>query len=58
MTSLVCLTKRLKIQDHSRQPSFVVLEHDEHEILLANDWLKLNGASLHPSDLVLKFSGT
>ena len=60
VTSVVGITERLKIDihGHSCQLSFVILKHDDHELLLGIDWFKLTGASLHPSDLVLKFPGT
>ena len=56
VTSVVGITERLKIDIHGRscQLSFVILKHDDHELLLGIDWFKLTGASLHPSDLVLK----
>jgi hypothetical protein len=38
--------------------TFIVLDHDDHELLLGLDWFRLTGASLHPRDLVLKFPGT
>jgi hypothetical protein len=43
----------LFIHGHSCSISFSVLDHDDHELLLG-----LTEASLHPRDLVFKFSGT
>jgi hypothetical protein len=48
----------IDINGHTCQISFIVLEHYDHEILLGLDWFRLTGASLHPSDRVLKFPGT
>ncbi len=48
----------IDIKGHICQVTFIVLHHDDHEILLGLDWLKLTGASLHPRDLLLKFPCT
>jgi hypothetical protein len=36
------------IQGHSCQQTLVVLNHDDHEVLLGLDWFMATGASLHP----------
>ena len=43
---------------HCCKISFIILEHDDNEILSGLDSFRLTGASLHPSDLILKFPGT
>jgi hypothetical protein len=50
VTSVVGVTDSLliDIQGQSCQVTFIVLHHDDHEILLGLDWFKLTGASLHP----------
>jgi hypothetical protein len=60
VTPVVGVTDELQIDihGHSCSISFIVLDHDDHELLLGLDWLRLTGASLHPRDLVLKFPGT
>ena len=60
LTAVVGVTEALTIDinGHTCQISFIVLEHDDHEILLGLDWFRLTGASLHPSDRVFKFPGT
>ena len=60
VTAVVGVTAALTIDinGHTCQISFIVLEHDDHEILLGLDWFRLTGASLHPSDRVLNFPGT
>jgi len=46
------------IQGHSCQLTLVVLEHDDHEVLLGLDWFMATGASLHPKSHTLQFPGT
>ena len=60
VTTVVGVTDELRIDihGHSCSISFIVLDHDDHELLLGLDWFRLTGASLHPRDLVLKFPGT
>ena len=60
VTSVLGISESLSIdiQGHSCQLSFIVLEHDDHELLLGINWFKLTGASIHPSNLVLKIQGT
>jgi hypothetical protein len=42
----------------SCQLILVVLDHDDHEILLAPDWFMATGASLHPKSHTLQFPRT
>ena len=46
------------IQGHSCQLTLVVLDHDDHEVLLGLDWFMATGASLHPKSHTLQFPGT
>ncbi len=46
------------IQGHSCQQTFVVLDHDDHEVLLGLDWFMATGASLHPKSHTLHFPGS
>jgi hypothetical protein len=60
ITSVVGITEELQIDvnGHCYKIAFIILEHDDHEILLGLDWFRLTGANLHPSDQILKFLGT
>jgi hypothetical protein len=59
VTPVVCVTDELQIDIHGHSSiSFIVLDHDDHELLLGLDWFRLTDASLHARDLVLKFPGT
>ena len=55
VSSVLVITDSLSIdiQGHNCQFSFIVLEHDDHELLLGINWFKLTGASIHPNNLVL-----
>jgi hypothetical protein len=46
------------IQGHSCQLTLVVLDHDDHEVLLGLDWFMATGASLHPKSHTLQFPGS
>ena len=59
VTPVVGVTEALSvdIQGHTCPIIMVIMEHDDHEVLLGLDWFMVTGASLHPKFKVLRFPG-
>ena len=51
------ITDLLKLTVHNNEckMQFLVVDHDDHDILLGLDWFKLTGAGIYPLEKVLKF---
>ena len=45
----------IDINGHTCQLKLLVLDHDDHEVLLGLDWFNITGASLHPREQILCF---
>ena len=48
----------IDIHGHSCQLKLVILDHDDHEVLLGLDWFMATGASLHPRSFTIRFPGS
>ena len=46
---------QININGHTCQLKLLVLDHDDHEVLLGLDWFNITGASLHPKERILRF---
>ena len=51
------ITNELSVDicDHLCRLKFIIIEHDDHEILLGLDWFSATGAGIFPSEKILKF---
>ena len=45
----------ININGHTCALRLLVLDHDDHEVLLGLDWFNTTGASLHPRERILRF---
>ena len=47
----------VEINGHTCELTFLIMEHDDHDVLLGLDWFSLTGAGLFPAEKILKFPG-
>jgi len=59
ISDVIGITNELltEVHGHSCSLQFVVLDHDDHEVLLGLNWFMATGAGLFPKQNILKFPG-
>ena len=57
VTKVVGITRvvKVEIQGHTCDLELLVLNHDDHDVLLGLDWFGITGAGLFPAEKILKF---
>jgi len=48
---------RINVHGHVVFMQFLVMEHEDHDVLLGLDWFRKTGASISPAESTLKFPG-
>ena len=47
----------VNIEGHTCNMSMLLMNHEDHDILLGQDWFKITGAGLFPAEGILRFPG-
>jgi hypothetical protein len=45
----------VEINGHTCNMEFLIIDHEDHDVLLGLDWFNLTGAAIYPAEGILKF---
>ena len=57
VSTVLGVTEKMEvdINGHTCNMEFLIIDHEDHDVLLGLDWFNLTGAAIYPAEGILKF---